>query len=143
MAFKKGVSGNPSGRKKGVPNKRGVIAGVLDKISTEKGLDVKQAIIEKLIDSALDGDTQSIKLIMDRLEPAYKPVSPPISLDARLPSDNIKRAEKLLDLTAQGKILPDETKMLIDGMKSVLQIKEFTEMEQRIEALENEGRRNE
>jgi len=137
MPFRKGQSGNPAGRPKGTPNKRGIMAGVLDEISAEKGIDVKQAIIKKLVDSALGGDHQSIKLILDRLEPAYKPVSPPIEIDTRLPTEPVKRAEKLVELTIQGQLLPDEAKILLEGMKSVLQIKEFTDIEQRIKDLEN------
>jgi len=34
-------------------------------------------------------------------------------------------------------LLIDEAKVLLEGMKSVLQIKEFAEIEKRIEELEN------
>ena len=74
---------------------------------------------------------------MDRLEPAYKPVNAPIKINARLPKDPVKRAEKVIYLTVKGELLPDEAKLLLEGMKSVMQIKEFAEIERRVEELEN------
>lgn len=70
--FKKGVSGNPSGRPKGSKNRttllRQAIEGdMVDRLSTD-AID----ILEVAIELAKKGDTACIKILMDRLLPARK-----------------------------------------------------------------------
>lgn len=63
--FKKGVSGNPSGRPKGSVNKYTALArGVLGENS--------QAIVEVIIDKALKGDVNCLKMCLDRIIPTTK-----------------------------------------------------------------------
>jgi len=135
--FKKGQSGNIQGRPKGSKNKNTIIEQALSDYSEENNVDAKKSILDSLIGEAMTGDYNSIKLILERLSPSLKPVSQAINLDVRLPKDPVKRAEKIIDLTIQGELLIDEAKVLLEGMKSVLQIKEFAEIEKRIEELEN------
>jgi len=69
MAFKKGQSGNPSGRPKG---SRNMAAALADKLFEEKlfGEDKKaDAIIAKAIAKAEEGDTTCIRLCLDRRLP--------------------------------------------------------------------------
>jgi len=136
MAFTKGVSGNPAGRKPGSRTRGSMINDALIAYSQKHNTDAKQAIIETLIHNALSGDTSASKLILERLQPAFKPVSLPIKLDKRLPKDPVKRAEKLIELTISGDLLIEEAKVLLDGMKTVLSIKEIAELEQRLQKLE-------
>jgi len=139
MTFKKGddPKRNLSGRPKGAKSKVRLIDEALSNYSTQHNVNAKQAIIDSLIGQAIEGDTQSAKIILERLTPALKPVNAPIAIDVRLPRDPVKRAEKLIELTLKGELLPDEAKLLLEGMKSVMQIKEFEEIEKRIEELEN------
>jgi len=138
VTFRKGQSGNPAGRKPGSRTRGSMINDALIAYSQKHGVDAKQGIIESLIHKALNGDTTASKLILERLQPSFKPVSLPIKLDKRLlPKDPLKRAEKLIELTVSGDLLLEEAKVLLDGMKTVLSIQEATELEQRIEALEN------
>mgnify|MGYP006418845203 FL=1 len=63
--FKKGVSGNPSGRPIGSVNKYTALArGVLGENS--------QAIVEVIIDKALKGDVNCLKMCLDRIIPTTK-----------------------------------------------------------------------
>ncbi|MFK5895087.1 MAG: DUF5681 domain-containing protein [Pseudomonadota bacterium] len=135
--FKKGKSGNVTGRPKGAKGKSTLIELALKKYSDENNIDAKQAIVNSLIGQAIDGDTQSAKIIIERLSPVLKPVNAPINLNVRLPKEPVKRAVKLIDLSINGELLLDEVKVLLDAMKSVIEIKEFSEIEKRIEELEN------
>ena len=63
--FEKGKSGNPAGRPKGSRNKSML---ALDAILAGEA----EAITRKAIELALEGDTQALRMCMDRLMPARK-----------------------------------------------------------------------
>ena len=63
--FKKGQSGNPSGKPKGARNKTSLMC---EKLMAGDAEDVAMAVI----DQAKNGDMQAAKLILDRLVPARK-----------------------------------------------------------------------
>jgi hypothetical protein len=75
MAFKKGKSGNPRGRPKGSCGKRSHLALLLDTHAPE--------LIEKMITLALQGDTNALKLCIERILPKAQR----IPLDFALPQD--------------------------------------------------------
>ena len=62
MAFEKGQSGNPAGRPRGVKDKR--------RKYLELAEDDLKAISDKAIQLAKTGNTQMIKLILERILPA-------------------------------------------------------------------------
>ena len=113
MAYQKGESGNPSGRKKGSRNKRGLIIEALDTLSEEKGFNVTEAIIKRIAEDALSGDPQSARILLDRTVPAYKPVNKPIQLEAPLPENQHERATELFNLATNGTISLDEFTTLL------------------------------
>lgn len=61
MTFTKGQSGNPKGRRKGVPNRRTELAKMLDPHA--------EALVAKMIELALEGDVTALRLCMERLIP--------------------------------------------------------------------------
>src|SRR5262245_3378332 len=70
--FQKGQSGNPNGRAKGSRNGATML---VEQIFDEKlfGVDRKaDAIISKVIEQAVNGDTACIRLCFDRFAPARK-----------------------------------------------------------------------
>jgi Family of unknown function (DUF5681) len=70
--FQKGQSGNPNGRAKGSRNRATML---VEQIFDEKlfGVDRKaDAIISKVIERAVNGDTACIRLCFDRFAPSRK-----------------------------------------------------------------------
>ena len=90
--FKKGVSGNPSGRPIGSVNKYTALArGVLGENS--------QAIVEVIIDKALKGDVNCLKMCLDRIIPTTKYAN--VSM-----KDNLDEAPKIV-INVNGGSLPE------------------------------------
>ena len=92
--FKKGISGNKNGRPKGT-SKDSVFREMFEKNS--------QAICEKIIEKALEGDPTSLKMCLDRILPTYKPVEPVLDL-AEITGSLSEKSEKLMSLFLQGSI---------------------------------------
>ena len=65
--FKKGQSGNPAGRKKGIRNYQNIDPKTL--LQRHAG-----ALINKVIERALEGDTACLKMCMDRLLASQKSI---------------------------------------------------------------------
>ena len=90
--FKKGVSGNPSGRPIGSVNKYTALArGVLGENS--------QAIVEVIIDKALKGDVNCLKMCLDRIIPTTKYAGTSMK-------DNLDEAPKIV-INVNGGSLPE------------------------------------
>lgn len=70
--FKPGQSGNPKGRPKGAKNEATILREILEhKISLQEGgrlrkISVRQAILLKMADGALKGDTKKAAFVLDR-----------------------------------------------------------------------------
>lgn len=123
--WQKGVSGNPNGR----PAKSKI-----RKMWNEQG----DAILEKVFAQALDGDVTSQKLILDRCVAPMKPKAEAVALGVDIdPNATAYDLAKLVVLlTAQGDLGTDQAQNLINALSLTAKIKEATELEQRIEALE-------
>ncbi len=127
------------GRKKGTVNARLKPVRLIDQFSADYP---NLNPLSELVKIALDSETElSLKIgcwkeIAKYRLPTLKPVSAAINIDESLPEEPVQMAEKLIGLSLQGELLPDETKILLEGLKSVLQIKEFAELELRILELE-------
>lgn len=67
MKFKKGRSGNPYGRPPGSPNKRPQLAKLLEPHA--------DALIKKAVEMALNGDSNALRLCIERLIPKAQPDS--------------------------------------------------------------------
>lgn len=65
MAFQVGQSGNPSGRPKGIVDRRAEFRGLLEPHAKE--------LIEKLVQMAKCGDSTALRLCIERLLPRVKP----------------------------------------------------------------------
>jgi len=83
--FEQGVSGNPAGRPVGVQDKRTALRKLFEPH--------QDALIEKVVSMAKEGDTAAMRLCLERLIPPFKSESQPIVFTA------LKDAE---GLTEQG-----------------------------------------
>ena len=123
--FKKGVSGNPSGRPKSdTANLKPLLA--------KHGKDV----LQKVIDVALSGDLAACKLVLDRLYPAIKPQTLPVNIPIgkNLP----ETGGNVVNATMSGSIPPDIGAQLIRALADQSKLVELEELNQRLARLEKQ-----
>ena len=123
MAFKKGQSGNPSGRpKKDTANLKPLLA--------KHGA----SVLQKVIDAALEVDLTACKLVLDRLYPAIKPQAQSI----KIPTGNTleESGGNIVNATMTGCIPPDVGALLITALANQAKLVEATDLNKRIEKLE-------
>ena len=132
--FKPGESGNPNGRRKGIPNKRTVI---LDAVA--KTFKSEQGFWGKVAELADSGDTTSISILANRLIPALKPGSSYIALDLGS-GDLFSDAAKVLQEIGAGNLEPTVGTALLQAINGAAKTKEIVELEERIARLETASR---
>jgi len=135
VPFKKGQSGNPAGRKKGVVTIR---TKLLDGLRATKLDEVGFA--QRLIQAALNGNNTALQLVADRLWPRVKPMMPEMQLAGDLKTWR-DRGEAIFELMATGRCTPDQASSAISVIDRVATLTELDDLKQRIESLE-EQRRN-
>tara|TARA_R100000935_G_scaffold49437_1_gene74752 strand:- start:85 stop:483 length:399 start_codon:yes stop_codon:yes gene_type:complete len=127
MAFKKGQSGNPTGRPKGRPDSRAQWRKELDKHGSD--------LVAKAVAMALAGDSQALKLCIDRAIPAYRPAAEPVRFEMQ--GDTLtERANSILTAVATGELDPQTGKALIDAIGSLVKVAEIDEIQRRLAQLE-------
>jgi hypothetical protein len=90
--FKKGVSGNPKGRPKKIPELKELLVAVL--ADQKDGITAAQAILAALRAKALKGDVRAIELLLDR---AYGKVKQDVELGMKLTEVIMPKPPKELD----------------------------------------------
>jgi len=128
--FKKGVSGNPAGRPKGTRNSATLLREALQMNA--------EAIAERVVAAAMDGDMTAARLVIERLQPAIRARAETVEFE--LPEDGslAEKADALLNACANGQIAPDVAASLIAALGNQARLIEMAELEQRLEALESE-----
>ncbi|TAM02187.1 MAG: hypothetical protein EPN70_17560 [Paraburkholderia sp.] len=130
MGFKKGVSGNPAGRKRGTPDKRTALRELLQPHA--------EGLVKKAVELALAGDTTALRICIDRCIPAIKAKDQPISLKG-LNGTPAQMGKTVLQAMAAGKITPDEAAAVMQVVTAQLRVIEVDDLVKRIEALEGNG----
>ena len=126
--FKKGVSGNPSGRPKGI----GKIGQIRNQIS-----EALPEIVDKLIADAKTGDIQSARLLVDKVIPTPKVQSLPICIE--LSGDSLLNDSRvILEAAIRGELSLDQASDFLSAANDYLKLKEFHELEDRLFKLEQE-----
>ncbi len=103
--FVKGQSGNPVGRPK---QESALIRQELAKHS--------EAIIEKLLSKALDGDLTAIKMILDRIAPPLKPVSLPSAVQVPEGATLQEMGTAIIQQSINGELEPAEALQLLHAI---------------------------
>lgn len=126
MAFKKGTSGNPAGRKPGTT------AGAKIRAAIEQH---SEAILTTVIRAATNGDMQAARMLLDRITPPLKAVQQPIAV--KLSGNTLtERARSILDAVTRGDMTADDAKDLIGALAAIAKISEVDDLMKRVQALE-------
>jgi len=105
MAFKKGQSGNPRGRPKGTLDKRVALRDMLTPHAEE--------LIKVCVDMALAGDTQALRVCMDRLVSPIREEPMHVTIPKITGADDCTKAQAaVLNAVAAGEMLPGEGQVL-------------------------------
>lgn len=128
--FQPGKSGNPAGKPAGARHK--VTRAVEALLEGQH-----EALTQKAIDKALEGDGVALRLCLDRIAPPRKdaPVSfelPPITTAA----DTVTASSSLLAAVAEGEVTPDEAGRVMALLTAHKALVETGDLEARIAALE-------
>lgn len=125
MKFEKGQSGNPTGRPRG--------SGPRAKLRDSLTKDVPE-ILAALVAQAKAGDVQAARTVLDRCLPSLRPVAAPVVVD--LGQDLANAGAAVLVALSAGDIGTDQAHDLAGVLSALAKIKETTELESRIAALE-------
>jgi hypothetical protein len=123
--FKKGISGNPSGRPAGqTPGAK------LRKAIEAKADDILQAVI----DAAVNGDMAACKMLLDRITPALKPQALSITLPVKetLP----EQGSEIIKAIVTAQIAPDIGSQLITALSNQGKLVELQELAERLSRIE-------
>lgn len=134
--FKTGQSGNPSGRPKGILDRRTELRKQLGEHS--------QAVIKRVVDACLiDGDMTACKIIVDRIVSQLKPKAEPVTFEIDTSQPLTQQAASVLQAVAAGELDPMTGKAIIDtiaGLSRVTEIDELTTRLNKLEEATNENR---
>lgn len=83
-----------------------------------------------------------LSLVLNRIEPPLKSVSPTYEFDFDPEGDHHKQAKQVLDAMAKGKIPSDIGQLFITSISSMLNIQEKTDFEERLKAIEDAKKQN-
>lgn len=127
MAFKKGESGNPAGRRPGTT------AGAKLRQSIESKA---PAILKTVIDAAIGGDLAACKILLDRIIPVLKAQALPVIVDvgASLP----ETGGNVINATMTGEIPPDVGAALITALSNQGRLIELQELAERLQRIERQ-----
>jgi len=131
VAFEKGRSGNPSGR----PRRPRLPAADELRNAIVKDLPV---IVTKLVAMAKDGDTTAARLLLDRALPSLRPTDAPVTLRTEVDlSDLLSAPTAVLAALGAGDLTPEQAATIAASLAALVRVREFTDLEARIEALES------
>lgn len=108
--FAPGSSGNPAGRKKGSTNRKST----LEVQVAQHG----EAIMQKVIEAALEGDLQAANIALQRISPALKAKAPTVTFELDPDAPLETQARQVMAAISAGELDPDTGKMLIECLHS-------------------------
>ena len=129
--FQPGQSGNPAGRPKGSRGRATILAqAILDR-------DV-EAVTERIVKAALDGDLTAGRLVLERAVPPMKerPLTVDLPPEMRTAEQLSQAAESVFRAVAEGDLLPGEGQALMAMIELRRKALETEELAQRVAALE-------
>lgn len=123
-----GPSPNPSGRPKGIVDKRTRVSQAL--------MDDAPAVARVVVDAALEGDMQAASLVLSRIAPVLRGQTEKVAFEFDATAPVARQVEQVLAAVARGQIAPDVGKQIIDAVQALSNIRATEELEARLAALE-------
>lgn len=123
-----GPSPNPSGRPKGIVDKRTRVSQAL--------MDDAPAVARVVVDAALEGDMQAASLVLSRIAPALRGQMEKVAFEFDATAPVARQVEQVLAAVARGQVAPDVGKQIIDAVQALSTIRATEELEARLAALE-------
>jgi hypothetical protein len=122
--FKKGQSGNPSGRPK---QESARIREKLNQHSDE--------IVKVLLEKVKEGDSAALKMALDRISPALKPTSQTVQIEAT--SGNLEdMSEAVMQAIINGTYSTDTLKDVTASIGTLARVEEVTALREKLESME-------
>jgi len=128
MGFKKGQSGNPASRAKGIPDKRVQLRALIMPLAPD--------LITACFDQAISGDAQCYRILLDKVLPNLKPETEAQPLAINMAGTASEQSQAILEAIAAGTVAPDTGAALIGAIASVVKIQEVDDLSKRLLALE-------
>jgi hypothetical protein len=126
-AFKKGKSGNPTGRPRGVPDRRTELRKLLEPHA--------EKLVRKAVTLALKGDVGALRLCLERLIPAIKTRDAPVEIGPLFGS-LAAQGRTVFAAVAEQRLSPDQAATLMQALAAQARILEVDELEKRVAQLE-------
>ena len=128
MPFQKGQSGNPKGRPHGT-TRTGKLIAMLEPHAP--------ALVDKVVELALNGDTTALRLCLERLYPALKAKEEAIPIDDLDANASVsEQAKSVINALAQGELSTAQASSVMQSLSAQARIIEIDELEQRVRQLE-------
>lgn len=127
MAFAPGRSGNPAGRPVGVPDQRTSLRELLQPHARQ--------LVQKAVDLALEGDTQALKLCLERIIPPLRPRDGVVHLDLAV-GGLADQGRSIVEAAGRGELTPAEASELLAVLATFCTVVEVDRVKARITALE-------
>jgi Family of unknown function (DUF5681) len=128
--WKKGTSGNPSGRPTGSRNQSTIF---FQELLSGQG----EALIQKGIELSLQGDTRALSICWDRLLPPRKERTIELPLPSVTDAKSVSAAlASVVTAVAEGSITPGEAESLARVLETQMRAVEFETLAQRVAELE-------
>ena len=126
--WKKGVSGNPAGRPKGVLDKRQKVQAVLN--------DEGPAVARKVLDAALAGDMTAASIVLSRISPTLRSQLQAVQFEFDPSLPIARQVEAVLSAVAAGEVPPDVGQTIVAMINALGNVRAVETLEQRIIHLE-------
>ena len=129
----KGTSGNPAGRPPGSRNRS---TALLEELLEGEG----EQLIRKAVELALQGDTNALRLCIDRLVPPRKDRLINLDLPPVQTANDISHAmTSVVAAIAEGRITPNEGEAVANLLSIQSTVVSVADLERRLEVLEKLG----
>jgi hypothetical protein len=125
--FKKGQSGNPAGKPKGVKDKR---AKLLNTLLTEAG-----EVVDAVLARAKEGDAASAALVLGRVLPALRAQSQTVEFQFDPEASITVQIQQVLAAVAAGEVPPDTGEQIIRAIGTLSQARVTEELAAEVAAL--------
>lgn len=132
--FKKGQSGNPAGRPKGITDKRTALRVLLQPHAGK--------LVKKAVTLALSGDVQALRICIDRIIPPVREDRLSIALPNVLDAAGCVKAQRaIVEAVAAGSLFPSEGTALSSLVENQRRSLESSDLANRLAEIETKGYR--